>query len=249
VASLADLTLAAQQRCDRVNSPKPTPAEWTNLINRSAQRLYGLLTSSYQDYNIARYGFTLAGGTGYNLLPVGPGTGVPDFMFPRGLWYQVNGSPTQRWRTLPRLNAFVERNMHIGPVISLLYGAVPDCWDLMGSQIEVLPDASAGGTYLLTYVPRMPLMVQPGDTIDQFWLTVNGWEEYIILDAARKAAMEEESLELVAALTSQLAELRESILREAMPRDDSGPGHIADTRRVRNNFGYEGGGGRGGWGY
>ena len=240
--SLADLTLASQQRCDRVNTSTITSPEWTGMINRSVQELYGVLTSTYQDFNVRRYPFTLAGGTSGNFINVGQGTQVPDFLLVRGLWYQVNGGPPVRWKTLLRLNAFVERNMHIGPIISLLYGSVPDCWDLMGNQLEVLPDVSSAGQYLLSYVPIMPQLVQPGETIDQYWLAVNGWDEYVILDAAAKACIKEESLDTAQLLLQQKEQLRQRILREAQPRDDSGPGRIADVKRVRSSDGYLGGG-------
>jgi len=246
--TLADLTLAAQQRCDRVNATTITTPEWYSMVNRSAQELYGLLTSTYQDYNIKRYSFSLQGGANQNILLVGPRTQVPDFFQPRGLWYQVNGGPPIRWKTLLRLNAFVERNQRIGPIVSLLYGSVPDCWDLMGNQIEVLPDVSSGGNYLLTYVPTMPQLTQPDHDIDSFWLGVNGWDEYVIIDVARKACIKEESLDTAMLLRQDLQAMRERILREAQPRDDSGPGKIADVKGVRAQDGYEGGGWGGRWG-
>jgi hypothetical protein len=133
-----------------------------------------------------------------------------------------------------------------------VYGAIPSRWDLLGSRIEVLPPTVAGASYVLWYVPTMPKLINPADTIDQYWLTVNGWDEYVVLDVAAKACIKEESLDTAQLLLMQKKELAARILREAMPRDISQPRSIVDMSRVRNPWGAGGvpgpGGGGDGWG-
>jgi hypothetical protein len=259
--ALADLRFAAQSLADRVNSGTITTPEWNIWINDGAQELYGILTSAYADYAVKQFPFTLAGTAAGNTLWLGiaqpPATWngmpqvnaqvCPDFFLLRGVWRQVmsqGGSPY--YATLPRLNSYFERNLHIGPSINPLYGQMAAYYNIMGNALEVLPPDSAAATYLLTYVPKMPLLVNDTDTIDQYWLSVNGWDQYIRKYVAAEALTKEESLETASYLRAQLATLRERILRECKPRDDSQPEKITDVKRVRANYGF--GSGSGGWG-
>ena len=249
MTSLDDMVLAAQQRADRVNASTITQAEWYSMVNASAQELYGVLTSTYEDYNVKQYPVTLAGGNqAGNSFAVGPQTAVPDFFQPRAMWLQLANAPTP-YVTIPRLESLQERNLFTQPAIVPIYGSIPSRWNLLGSQIEILPPNVAGNTYVLWYVPRLPKLVNGTDTIDQYWLTVNGWDEFIVLDVAAKALIKEESLDTAQLCLMQKKELRDRILREAMPRDISQPRSIVDMARIRNPFSAFGGGGNGpGWG-
>lgn len=250
MTALSDLVLGAQQRCDRVNASTITTGEWYGYVNGSVQELYGVLTSTYEDYNVKSYTVALVGGAqGQNQFSVGPGSGVPDFFQPRGMWLQIGGSPTP-YVTIPKLESFAERNLYTFPTIVPVYGAIPSRWNLMGSTIEILPPSVAGNTYVLWYVPTMPALVQPTDTIDQYWLTINGWQEYVILDAAIKAMIKEESNDTAQLLMMQKKDLGARIIRESMPRDISQPKAIQDMARVRNPWGGWGAGAvaGGGWG-
>jgi hypothetical protein len=252
--SLADLRFAGQSLADRVNAGTISNAEWNIWVNDGVQELYGHLTGTYQDYNIKRFQFTLTGTSAGNTVYLGPGPmpagavgqQVPDFFLPRGVWRQVmSQGASPYFATLPRLNSYFERNMHIGPSINPLYGQMAAYWDIMGNALEVLPPDASAGTYMLTYVPRMPLLVNDGDTIDPYWLSINGWDQYVRKYTAIQALVKEESLETAAYLRSELEVLRQRIIREAAPRDDSQPGKITDVKRVRANYGFGGGGG---WG-
>ncbi len=250
MTAASDLILASQQRCDRVNATTITPAEWLSMLNASLQELYGVLTSTYQDYNVKQYPFTLVGGSqANNSFNVGPNTGVPDFFQPRAMWLIVNGS-SQPY-TIPRLESLNERNLFTFPNIVPVYGAIPSRWNLLGSQIEILPPNVGGNSYVLWYVPTLPQLVNLTDTVDQYWLTINGWQEYAVLDVAAKACIKEESLDTASLLLAQKRETRERILHEAAPRDVSQPQAIVDMNRVRNPWGGWGGAGQpggSGWG-
>ncbi len=247
--ALTDLVLASQQRCDRVNASTITTPEWYAMVNASAQELYGLLTSTYEDYNVKSYVFALAGGSqANNTLAVGLGSAVADFFQPRAMWMQLPGGSV--FVTIPRLESLMERNKFVFPAIVPVYGAIPSRWNLLGSNIEILPSNVGGATYTLWYVPTLPQLVNPTDTIDQYWLTVNGWQEYVITDVAAKACIKEESLDTASLLLQQKSALRERIVKEAMPRDVSQPRSIVDMQSVRNPWGGFGGMGMpgGGWG-
>lgn len=250
--ALSDLRLAAQQRADRVNASTVSTAEWNGYINKSAGELYGILTSLYEDYNVKSFTTTLAGGSqAGNSIVVGaaPGSVIADFFQPRGVWLQV-GSTNAPYVTIPRLESFAERNLYTYPLVVPVYGSIPSRWDLRGSTLEILPQNVGGATYVFWYVPTLPTLVADGDSIDVYWLTVNGWDEYVVLDAAAKALVKEESLETAAFLLQQKEKLRVRIIQEAKPRDVSQPRSIADMSRMRQPFGDLGaGGGIGGWGF
>lgn len=253
--SLADLRFAGQSLADRINASSVTTPEWNVWVNAGTQELYGHLTSTYQDYNVKSFPFTLAGLTTGNRLYLGVaqpqdgvvGPVVPDFMLARAVFRQVitNGA-SPYYATIPRLNSMFERNLHIGPAINPLYGQMANYWDMYGNVLELLPPDSSAGNYLLRYVPRMPLLVSDTDTIDQYWLSINGWDQYVAKYVAAEALTKEESLETASYLRQQLEVLRQRILREAAPRDDSQPMKITDVKRVRANYGF--GSGTDGWG-
>jgi hypothetical protein len=238
---LADLRLASQQRADRVNAVTISTAEWNAYINASNGELYGTICSTYQDYNVKSQNFTLAGGspTG-NTVAVGPAQSVaPDFYQPRKLQLQLASSigGVTPFITIPRINSFMEQDLYTFPNIVPVYGSIPSGWNLVGNLVTVHPPSTAGAQYVLWYVPTAPTLVNDDDTIDAFWLSVNGWHEYVILDVAAKALIKEESLDTAQLLLQQKEQLRQRIIREAMPRDVSQPQNIVDMQRIRNNWG------------
>ena len=253
MTSLADLRLRSLQRADRVNASTLTVSEVNYLVNSSVQELYSAVVSVNEDYNAGQYLFTLAGGDPpLNQITVGPGTNLPNFLRARGLWRQLTGAPTTRWAPLRRLGNLIERNMYVGPTVSLLYGQIPTAWNLYGNVVEVLPPPASGGTYQLMYIPTMPTLVLDTDTIDQYWLTLLGWDEYVVYDVAMKVLLKEESLDSAGVCSGQAQKVKTRVLLEATPRDDSEPGQIADVKTVRSNYGlggWGGMGGDGGWGW
>ena len=258
MSSLAQLTLQAQQRCDRVNATTITAGEWTTMVNASVQELYGTLCSTYEDYNVKSVTFTLPGGDpplnqialGEANVPAGYPTSLPqitDFYLMRALWWQASPAPSTRWVPLLKCAGFLERHRFLGPNVSLYYGSTPSAFLLYGTVLEVLPPASSGGTYMLLYVPQMPQLVGPNEDIAPYWLSVNGWDEYIVLDVAAKALIKEESIESANILLQQKQAVLQRVLKEAAPRDDGQPGMIQDVQRAQQ-WDLNGYGGRqGGW--
>ena len=257
MTTLGDVILGGQQLADRGASGGPilTP-EWISYANRALQELYGVLTSTYEDYNVNAYDFTLAGGsiTG-NQLPVGPGTAVPDFFQPRALWLNSSGIGPTPFVTITRLPSLNEQNLYSFPSIVPLYGAVPSHWNLLGSNIQIIPVNITSLTYRLLYVPTLPQFTDTQQPLDKYWLTVNGWHEYAMIDVAIKALIKEESLDTAALLEQKKQAQLTRILKECCPRDVSEPRAIVDMKRVRfawpgwgaGNIGWDTSGGDGNW--
>ena len=85
-----------------------------------------------------------------------------------------------------------------------------------------------GQTVRLLYVPRPTLPVADVDTVDG----VNGWEEYIIVDAAMKALAKEESD--VSVMMARKQALVQRLEAEAENRDAGNPACVVDAMGRRS---------------
>jgi len=244
---LSDLIAAGLDRADR-KSASYDASTLTSYANASLGRLYGRLCSTYEDYNVSQYQFTLAGGSpSGNQITVGVNGTPTDFFQPRALWLLANASPALPI-TIPRLNSLAERNLYTFPQIVPVYGAIPSCWNLLGSVLEVLPTNVAGATYILNYVPNLKTFVN-SDAIDAPWLTVNGWVEFAVWDVAAKLLFKEESHDSFDRAIAMADKLLEQVSIESKPRDVSQPQSIMDMNRVRNPWGAWGQSGLPGFGW
>ena len=76
--------------------------------------------------------------------------------------------------------------------------------------------------------------------------SISGWDEYVVIDAAIKAATKEESWDLVNSLKADRETILDQIIEAATNRDQGQPNTISDTR---GNTGFFDGGGFGGTGH
>lgn len=224
--SLGQLRLMSQQRADRVNSNFVTLPEWNTYISQSAFELYDILTTLYEDYYLAEpYQFTTTGSDNTYDLP-------PDLYKLQGV--DLGLSTTNEARVTIHKFDFIERNRYVYPnITSTFLGVFNLRYRMMGDKIHFIP-TPAGGQYInLWYIPRMTQPLQDTDVIDG----VDGWTEYIVVDAAIKALQKEESD--VSVLMAQKQALVDRIQSMAMNRDAGQPDTISNTR---------GFGSRGSWG-
>jgi len=241
IMSLAALRLASQQRADRENSNFVTVPEWNSYINQSAYELYDLLTTVYEDYNMAPVVQFTTDGSQFFDLPNGTNySSAPAFYKLLGVDIGVAGG-TNGWVTLKRFD-YIARNRYVFPQItSTAMGIFNMQYRLMGSRIMFIPTPSAAQTVRLWYIPRMASMLADTDILDG----VSGWTEYVIVDAAIKALQKEESD--VTALMAQKQALIDRINASAMNRDAGAPDTISNTRTRAETWGW-GGGTDGAWG-
>jgi hypothetical protein len=241
VTTLSAITLAAQQRCDQVNSGFLSASEWTNNVNASIQELYGLILQKFgNDYyvKLPPYTFVTDGSSDYFALPT-------DFLKLMGVEAVVTSAPNGII-TLKQF-MFSERNRYAYPYIQAYYGIEATRYRLLSSpqsstndQLWLKPRAPGGYTIQVWYVPRFTPLVNPSDTWDGF----NGWDEYVVIDAALKAAIKEE--QDVRELLVTKSAIVERLENEAENRN------LADPQRVSNSTGaggwytYDGGGDDGG---
>lgn len=176
--TLAELRLRSKQAADMENSQFVSETEWNYYISNSYAELYDLLVGKFEDYYIAEPLIVTISGTDSSFpLP-------DDFYKMRGLDRSLGGG---EFYTLHPFS-FERRNRRA--IVDVYRGVFPLVqYRILGSDVIVSPDDQAAGQYRLWYIPKYSQLVDDADEVDG----VNGWEEYIIVDAAIKALRKEES--------------------------------------------------------
>lgn len=238
--SLGQIRLAAQQRADRVNSNFLTLPEWNSNINQSMYELYDLLVTVYEDLYVAPFAYaTLTAASSYP-LPDGTNTyndisGTPFIPKP---FYKLLGvdlglnTANNAWVTLDKYN-LIDRNAYVYPnSSSALYGVFNMRYRVLGKNLEFIPvPSSANQIFRLLYIPRLTQLLKDTDISD---VSISGWIEYVIVDAAIKALQKEESD--VTVLMGQKMMLKARIEESAANRDAGRPDTISDTRGASSGY-------------
>lgn len=178
--TLLQLKTQSRLRADKVGSSFIQDTELVGYINNSACELYDLLVGAYgNDYFLKSKAFTTVGGTSDYALPT-------DFYKMTGIDYLIG---PQNALTL-RPYQFAERNKYrIGTYWNAIIGAAGPRYKINPATISFLPIPDGAYNLEMWYVPACPLLVADIDTFDG----INGWEEFIIIDAAIKMLQKEES--------------------------------------------------------
>jgi hypothetical protein len=244
--NLGYLRYQAQLKSDQLNANFLTTDEWNININKSAFELFDVLVTKYgEDFFIASpYTISTTGAKNY-ALPDGSAAFAVGGVTPPAV-YKLLGIDcgvavgNNAWVTLPRYN-WIDRNRFVYPQLTAnALGVFNLSYRQMGNQLYFIPNPSAGQYIQIWYIPIRSLLLQDTDMLS---FSISGWDEYVVIDAAIKAATKEESYDLVNALSAQKAAMLERIETTAANRDAGQPNTISDTRR---NTGFFDGGGFGG---
>jgi hypothetical protein len=210
--TLAQFRTRSRQRADQELGIGQDPdthfisdTELNTYINASAQELYDLLIAATdQDYYLTFSLPTIVNNATEMSLPT-------DFYKFKELERKESSDDDTKYRVIRKFN-FNERNRG-----GLRYRVVKDKI-LMSTQL------SGGDVYRLWYNPKMTVMSSDSDSFDG----INGWEEYVVIDAAIKMMNKEESDP--SALMSEKSAIMARI--QAMAERDIGePDRITDRRR------------------
>lgn len=215
--TLGAIRLAAKQRANMENSNFLSTSEWNSNINLSWYELYDLLIQKYGDnyYSQTPYTFTTDGTSRQFALPA-------DFYKLLGVDLATNNT-SQPYITLKPFN-FGERNKVASPNINVLNRGSSLKYKPNGNNLMFNMVPSAGQTIQIWYAPRLTALVNDNDVVDG----VSGWEEYIIVDSAKKALGKEESE------TAGLERAKDALIKRiesaAENRDAGSPATVSDTR-------------------
>lgn len=233
--TLSQLQLAVLQRADMVNSTfidQTIGGELTSYVNQSYLELYDLLVSRYGDNWFVQvpYQFTTDGSTFQYPLPA-------DFYKLLGLDLAL-ANQQNSFVTLKPFN-FAERNRWSTPNIQSFYGVTNMFYRINGNNLWLNPLPAAGQLMQMWYVPVWTPLVLGTDVVTN----VQGWLEYIIIDAAIKCLQKEESD--VTVLGLQKSAIISRIEAMAMNRDAGMPATVQDTQG-NDYWNHNGGDGYGG---
>lgn len=228
---LGEIRLRAQQEANLQNSKFITLPEWNFYINQSYYELYDLLITTYEDYFVApRLMFQTDGNQKYDLPNGNNYNGAPALYKLYGVDLGLSNS-TNAWVTIKKFD-FIQRNRYVFPQItSTFLGVFNLRYRVIGNQIMFIP-APSGGQYIgLWYYPRLTTLLADNDVMDGF----SGWTEYVILDAAIKALLKEESD--ASALMARKEAIKLRIEAAANNRDAGQADYISDVRTFSERWG------------
>jgi len=243
--SLQQIRTLAQQKADRVNSNFITLPEWNSYINLAADELYDLITTIFDDYNMAEpVYFTTSGQTQSYPLPDGLTTFqdangqniVPPPIYKlSGIDLGLNNAPNG-FVTVQKYN-FIDRNRYVFPnTASTIYGVFGLQYRFIGNSIRFIPQPSSSQPIRIWYIPRREQLLRESDVTDGY----NGWTNYIIARAAKYALDKEESDS--SKIDAEILYLKQRIEESAPNRDQGQPDTVSDGR-MASGFGPDGGGG------
>jgi hypothetical protein len=212
-----------------VGSQFISDAELDRYIDMSHAELYDILVGTYEDYYTI--GPVLVTVAGTNIIP------VPNDLYKLiAIDLAVSNQP-DGWIPL-RQFMMQERYKRSNLLRSSVMGLINVQYRLVGSQIILLPENQPNGTYRLFYVPkRTPCFTIAGQPDNQATGTIDGiqgWQQYVIIDAAIKCLRKEESD--VNFLLAEKAALKERIEDIAVNRDAGSAQRVQDVSRSELGF-------------
>lgn len=255
--NLGYLRYLSQLRADKLNSQYLTTDEWNSNINQSMFELADILTSKFgDDYFLAPPLIIPLTGLDYYPLPDGSNyDGAPAIYKLSGVSANISGAstgPNASWVPISRFNWSDRDKFTTFPGQA---GALNNVYQMayreMGNNLHVIP-ANTNQVLKLWYVPIMNQLLQ--DT-DMLAFSFSGWSEFIIVDAALKAMIKQESLEKWNALNAVKNVLIDRISTNAANRDVGQPNSVSNVRATMGDPGFSSwgsgysGGGMGGGGY
>lgn len=211
--TLAQLKEQCRQRSDMENSEFVADDELRAYINASLAELHDLLIGAYnEDYYMEEHQFASDGTSVAYALPA-------DFYKLRGV--DVQQSTNGDWATVKRFN-FNRRNEQQNAFTWNLLGLPYLEYRLVGSNIRFNRIADANLNFRIFYHPKSVELVLDTDEFED----INGFVEYVIVDAAIKMLNKEESDTQV--LMAQKEALRQRITAMAQNRDANEPESVTD---------------------
>ena len=239
--NLGYLRYMSQLRADKLNSQYLTTDEWNWNINQSGSELYDILVTKYGDdfFFAPKLNISLTGADSYDLpnggnYPDGVGGFAPAIYKLNGVDANINGAvgtANAGWVPLSRFN-WIDRDKYTA--FPAQAGALNNIYQMayreMGDKLQILP-ANTNQIIRLNYVPILKQMLQDTDMLP---FSISGWSEYVIVDAAMKAMIKEESLEKWNALSAIKQALVLRIETTAANRDVGQPNSVSN---VRSNVG------------
>ena len=208
------LMTQVRQRADMENSVFVSDTEIRVWLNAALAELHDIMILCFEDYYVNT--------TTYSLPGTNPGTLPADFYKALGVDFETGGVTYSVKRY-----SFAERNMYNsnagivnGNIAALRYNVRDD-------KIHFIPETPPSGTVTLHYIPECQQFRTGGEDDAANINSKNksvaiGYQEYLVVSAAIKCLMKEESD--VRMLLAEKANIQKRI-ENAAPRKDAGQSH------------------------
>lgn len=249
--NLGYLRYLAQLRADKLNSEYLTTDEWNSNINQSIYELYDILVTKFgDDYFFApSLVVQLAGLEAYPLPDGSNYAGAPAIYKLSGVDVNYGGpttGPNANWIPASRFN-WSDRDKYTTFVgqIATISSANAVAYREMGNNLYVIPQYQSS-SMRIWYVPIMTQLLKDTDMLS---FSISGWSEYIIVDAAMKAMIKEESFDKWNALAQSKEMQISRIETTAANRDVGQPNAVSNTRSAMGDPGFSNWGGGFGGGF
>lgn len=214
--TLAQLRTRSRERGDMVNSRFVSDSELNTYINASITELYDLLIQTRGE------NYYVTGPETINLVP-----GTSSYPLVSGFLKLLGVDCVLSNTQAVSLHAFKwqERNRFREPFYSQSYFNL--MYQIRGDNIVFIPTPNNGQQIQYWYIPSASELTNDSDTFDG----INGWEEYVVIDAAIKMRVKEESPVDELLLAKQRME--ERIKAASSGRDSLEPARVVDTEYGR----------------
>jgi hypothetical protein len=210
--SLANLLTDVRQRAQMENSPFVTDSELTEWINQSIAELYDLLVAARgQEYYLA----TTAS---QNTVP-----GIDTYSLPADFYQLLGVDVTLNASDVVALKPYMFQERNAYKIAGIWSAGTPIFYRLKAGNISFIPNPTGAYPFVLHYIPVSQRLLLPNDAFDG----INGWEEYVVVDAAAKALEKEESD--ASSLYKRKAERAKQIEGLAPARDAGHPERVTDV--------------------
>ena len=216
----ANLVARVRQRADMESSLFVSDLEVQTYINSAISELHDILVQTYgQDYYVSSSTFnTVAGTDSYPINSSTSGPNISDFYKLRGIDAKLNGSD---YFTLRPFN-FNERNLYQNWGTWSLLGLTNIRYRMVGGNIIFSPKPDGVTEVRVWYIPTAQQFdsATPATSTTTF-ADINGYAEFVVIDAAIKCLQKEESD--VSTLIGQKAQMKRRIEEAADNRDAGHP--------------------------
>lgn len=225
---VSTLITLSRQRANMEASQFVTDSEILSLLERANRELYDMLVQSFAEYYISSTQFTLI--PGQDLYPV-----PTDFYKLQGVDLVQSFDANQRLTLKPFM--FAERNQYGA---GTFYGAFNNSYlryNLEGNNLRFRPLPQQAAVVELFYVPvakTLTVSLTPAAGEQNAIDAINGYDEYLILDAAINMLIKEESD--VTALQAQKQETIARVTKVSAIRDIGMPPRVTDVYAINNSF-------------
>lgn len=202
--TLSSLKTQVRQRADMQNTQFVTDAELTLYINSAIQELYDMLVEAAEDYYTISSSIVCDGIANSYTVPV-------DFYKLMGIDYTVGNDPIPMEKY-----TFLDRNRYSTSDNRIIR------YRLIKNAIIFQP-VPAAQTMTLWYIPAFTFLSADADVFDG----INGWEDFVVCDAAIKCKMKEEAD--VSELLLEKKGIEDRIEAMRFSRDQGTPERVGDV--------------------